>query len=258
MTQLRRVLVVDDEAHAREDLTDLLLSTGEVGQVETAENATDALLMLEGRRYDAVFLDIRMPGLDGLQMARILRQFAEPPAVVFVAASDQYGVDAFAVEAVDYLLKPVSSERLLTSLQRVQRLRSHPVEIPLAERQEDEEEVGDDLPFVGVEVAGKTVLIERGEIRYVEAEGDYVRLHTHSDSYLVRRPLASVASQWGPYGFVRIHRSYVVNLRHVAEISPFFNQTLMVRMKDAAGTRLPVSRRQARELRERLRLGGGR
>lgn len=255
MTRLGRVLVVDDEAHAREDLTDLLYATGRVGQVETAENATEALLMLDERPYDAVFLDIRMPGLDGLQMARILRRFADPPAVVFVAASDQHGVEAFAVEAIDYLLKPVSHERLLASIQRIDRLRGEPFKTVDSGDEPDEP---DDLPFVAVEVAGKTVLIERDEVRYVEAEGDYVRFHTYADSYLVRRPLASVASEWAPHGFVRIHRSYVVNLRHVAEISPFFNQTLMVKMKDAAGSRLPVSRRQARELRDRLRLRGGR
>ena len=243
-----RVLVVDDEAHAREDLGDLLSAAPGVALVETADGPNEALVKIKNGDFDAVFLDIRMPGLDGLALAEILHRFSVPPAVVFVSAYDDHAVDAFAVDAVDYLLKPVNADRLDTTLARLRGRGADPA--PAAPH--DDAHDDDALPFVGVEVGGKTVLIERAEIRYAEAEGDYVRLHTHSDRYLVRRSLTSVAEQWGQHGFVRIHRSYVVNLRHVADISPFFNQTLVVRVKDADGTRLPVSRRRARELRDLL------
>lgn len=245
------VLVVDDESHAREDLGDLLSTYPQIGAVDTASDATEALVRLKERRYDAVFLDIRMPGLDGIELAQVLGRFADPPAVVFVSAHNEHAVDAFELNAIDYLMKPVSQERLGTTIGR---LGTRAGQGPQAEESEPPHD--DELPFVGVELAGKTVLIERSEIRFAEAEGDYVRLHTRSNGYLIRRSLTSLADRWAPHGFVRIHRSYVVNLRHVVEISPFFNQTLTVRVDDADGSRLPVSRRRARELRDRLGMGG--
>jgi DNA-binding LytR/AlgR family response regulator len=196
-----------------------------------------------------------MPGLDGLQLASVLRRFAEPPPVVFVSAYEDHAVDAFSLEATDYLLKPVSSDRLALTLDRIEGVTTNPPPEEVTTASGDEEE---QLPFVGVEVGDRTVLIERAEIRYVEAEGDYVRLHTAADSYLVRRSLSSIAESWERFGFVRIHRSYVVNLRHVDQIESYFNQTLVIRVRDRDHTRLPVSRRRARVLRERLELGTSR
>lgn len=249
-----RVLVVDDEQHARDDLAYLLEAAGAVEEIETAANATEALVMLQEAPADVVFLDIRMPGLDGIQLAKTLGQFTDPPAVVFVSAHEEHAVEAFAIDATDYLLKPVSTERLAATLARLQSRASEQGRdrsgSPNVERTDD-----DGLPFVAVEVAGKTRLIDRGEIRYVESEGDYVRLHTFKDAYLVRRSLSSLAERWASDGFVRVHRSYLVNLRHVIEIQPYFNQTLIVRLNDSGETKIPVSRRRARQLRERLGLG---
>ncbi|MPZ53410.1 MAG: response regulator [Acidimicrobiia bacterium] len=247
---LSSVLVVDDEAHARDDLVDLLKESGRVKWVEVSANAEEALVALQKSKYDAVFLDIRMPGLDGLQLAATIGQFSHPPRIVFVSAYDVHAVSAFEVEAVDYLVKPVGSDRLAACLDRVISRSS--------DRTDNGEKPpsGTDLPFVGVELAGKTTLIERSEIRYVEAQGDYVRLHAQSGSYLVRRPLSWLSERWEDHGFVRVHRSYLVNLRHVSEISPFFNGTLQIRVKDQEGTSLPVSRRRARHLRDRLGITG--
>jgi DNA-binding LytR/AlgR family response regulator len=249
-----RVLVVDDEEHARDDLSHLLEEVGAAEEITTAASATEALVALQQSPIDIVFLDIRMPGLDGIQLAKTLTQFSDPPAIVFVSAHEEHAVEAFAIDAADYLLKPVSKERLSATLQRLrQRTAGRQETTPSTaapERQDDE-----DLPFVAVEVAGKTRLIDRGEIRYVESEGDYVRLHTFKDKYLVRRSLSSLSERWAADGFVRVHRSYLVNLRHVIEIQPYFNQTLIVRLNDSGETKIPVSRRRARQLRERLGLG---
>jgi DNA-binding LytR/AlgR family response regulator len=249
-----KVLIVDDEQHARDDLAFLLESAGVTEKVEVAASASEALIMLQEAPADIVFLDIRMPGLDGFQLARTLGQFSHPPAVVFVSAHEQHAVEAFAIDATDYLLKPVSMERLTATLRRIE---SRVVDKtasdtpPLgSERNED-----DALPFVAVEVAGKIRLIDRGEIRYAETEGDYVRFHTYKDAYLVRRSLTSLAEQWSSEGFVRVHRSFLVNLRHVIEIQPYFNQKLIVRLNDLGETKIPVSRRRAGQLRERLGLG---
>lgn len=253
--RIDNALVVDDEAHARDDLAYLLEASGRVKNVEAAASATDALVRLQESSFDILFLDIRMPGLDGIHFARTLQQFAQPPVIVFVSAHEDHAVEAFDVAAADYILKPVSAERIAKTLDRLeQRIGPPDIGAPPAPAPGPAAETSEELPFVAVEVAGKTLLIDRGEIRYVEAEGDYVRLHTRDDAYLIRASMSSIAARWASEGFVRVHRSYLINLRHVADISPSFNQTLIVRIKDAAGTRVPVSRRRARELRDRLGL----
>jgi DNA-binding LytR/AlgR family response regulator len=240
-------LVVDDEEHARAELKYLLGAHGTA--VIEAGSASAALDILRTTDVEVVFLDIRMPGLDGLQLAEILSKFSDPPKVVFVTAHEEHAVEAFNLDAADYLVKPVTEERLTRTLQR---LASGPVGSSPAQTDVPAEE----LPFVAVEVDDKMILIDRTEIRYIQARGDYVRLHTFDQRYLVRRSLGSIAKAWDQHGFVRVHRSYIVNLRHVIDISPHFNNTLVVRVKDAAKTVVPVSRRQASALRERLGLAG--
>jgi DNA-binding LytR/AlgR family response regulator len=249
-----KVLIVDDEQHARDELAYLLESAGTIDKVEVASSAAEALVMLQEAPADIVFLDIRMPDLDGIQLARTLGQFSNPPAVVFVSAHEQHAVEAFAIDATDYLLKPVSMERLAATLRRIESRAVGNVDraAPQEGAERDEE---DAFPFVAVEVAGKIRLIDRGEIRYVESEGDYVRFHTYKDAYLVRKSLSSLAEQWSSEGFVRVHRSFLVNLRHVIEIQPYFNSQLIVRLNDVGETKVPVSRRRAGQLRERLGLG---
>jgi DNA-binding LytR/AlgR family response regulator len=250
------VLVVEDEEHARAELS-YLLQQAEVMVIEAA-SATEALDVLAGIQVSAVFLDIQMPGLDGLQLAQVLQKFSDPPPVVFVTAHEAHAVDAFDLDAVDYLVKPVTPERLTRTLAR---LRSTGAGTAGGGTGASDGAVGtakgpDELPFVAVEVGDRVMLIERAEIRYVEARGDYVRLYTFDRHYLIRRPLSSVARSWDRHGFVRVHRSYVINLRHVVDISPGFNQSLAVRIADGERTVVPVSRRQAMVLRERLGVGG--
>ena len=251
---MTKVLIVDDEQHARDELAYLLESAGTIDKVDVACSASEALVMLQEAPADIVFLDIRMPDLDGIQLARTLGQFSRPPAVVFVSAHEQHAVEAFAIDATDYLLKPVSMERLAATLRRIESRAIGKVDraAPPEGAERDEEAA---FPFVAVEVAGKIRLIDRGEIRYVEAEGDYVRFHTYKDAYLVRKSLSSLAEQWSSEGFVRVHRSFLVNLRHVIEIQPYFNHQLIVRLNDVGETKVPVSRRRAGQLRERLGLG---
>jgi DNA-binding LytR/AlgR family response regulator len=243
-------LVVDDEEHARAELAYLL---GQVGvAVLEAPSATAALDILGDHSVDAVFLDIHMPGLDGLALAQVIRRFSEPPLVVFVTAHEEHAVDAFDLEAVDYLVKPVTGDRLGRAVERLAAARAG------AERESvSEPDPLHELPFVAVEVGDRVILIERSEIRYVEARGDYVRLHTYDQHYLIRRSLSSLADSWDRHGFIRVHRSYVVNLRHVIDISPGFNHSLAVRVDDSERTVVPVSRRQASVLRERLGVSGG-
>ena len=241
MTPLR-ILAVDDEPPALDDLCYLLRDDDRVGRVLAADGSDAALRLLEAEAIDAVFLDIRMPGLDGLDLVRVLSRFAHPPAVVFVTAYEDFAVDAFALKACDYLLKPLGAERLAEAVRRVAALLDDPaVPQPAAAADSGPERIPVDL-------GGITRFVSRDEVAYAEAQGDYVRLHTAGHAPLVRVPLAVLAERWEPHGFLRIHRSFLVSLRHVEELrSDAGHWTVRV-----AGSELPVSRRHTRQLRDVL------
>jgi DNA-binding LytR/AlgR family response regulator len=234
-----RALAVDDEAPQLDELVYLLRSDGRVGTVAAASDATEALRVLRDGTTDVVFLDIRMPGLDGLELARVLRRFTRPPSIVFVTAHDDRAVDAFELGAVDYLLKPLREERLAESLRRVAAARA--AGVPPGPPDPDDE-------VIPVELAGTTRLLPRSQVRWVEAQGDYARLHTADGSHLIRAALTVLADRWADAGFVRIHRSYLVAVRRITELRLTGSGYVVV----VDGRELPVSRRHARELKERL------
>jgi len=272
------VLAVDDEQPALEELAFLLNEDPRVAEVLKASDATEALRQLSARStrehthatmsaaraagqplptssparladrtdIDVVFLDIRMPGLDGLELARVFSSMLQPPEVVFVTAHDDRAVDAYEVGAKDYLLKPLREERLAAALDRIisNRATAAPAEAPAPERDEDE--------VIPVELAGTTKLVPRSAVRYVEAQGDYARLHTTDGSHLVRIPLSVLEDRWRDAGFVRIHRSFLVALPLVTELR-LSGSGYVVRVGSGPDTaELPVSRRHTRELKDRL------
>ncbi|MFF6959899.1 response regulator [Streptomyces sp. NPDC008317] len=235
-----QVLAVDDEPPALEDLTYLLRGDRRVGRVLSAGSSDEALRLLEDESVEAVFLDIRMPGLDGLDLVRVLGRFARPPAVVFVTAYEDFAVDAFALKACDYLLKPVGRERLAEAVRRVAAVIEGNAPGAAPAGRSDER--------IPVDLGGVTRFIRREDVAYVEAQGDYVRLHAGGHAPLVRIALAVLEERWAQHGFVRIHRGYLVSLRHVEELrSDAGHWTVRV-----AGGELPVSRRHSRELRDLL------
>lgn len=230
-----RVLVVDDEQPALDELTFLLGSDDRIGEVIACRSATEGLRTLRDSAVDCVFLDIQMPGLSGLELAEVLGHFKEPPPVVFVTAHERHAVDAFDLDAVDYLLKPVSASRLAEAVRRIV-------------QDSDRVRPGEDTQ-IPVERGGVTRFIDRGDITHVEAQGDYARLHTKSgDNYLVRIPLSTLEEEWRPAGFWRIHRSLLVSLGHVDEVRTEAGRT-SVRI---GPVELPVARRHSRELRDVL------
>lgn len=228
-----RVLVVDDERPALDELAYLLAQDERIGEVLTCDSATDGLVRLQAEEVDAVFLDIQMPGLSGIELAQVLTRFRTPPAIVFVTAHEEHAVDAFAVRAVDYVLKPVRADRLAEAVRRVVEGGDH-------------QPTGQDLE-VPVERGGVTRFVRRSDISHVEAQGDYARLHTAEGSHLLRVPLTQLETEWASAGFVRIHRSLLVALAHVTELR-MDGGRCSVRLSD--GTELGVSRRQTRELRD--------
>ncbi|HEY5049543.1 MAG TPA: LytTR family DNA-binding domain-containing protein [Acidothermaceae bacterium] len=241
-----RVLVVDDEAPARADLEFLLHEQPAVATVDVAADATEALRRLQADHYDGVFLDIMMPGLDGLELARVLLRFADPPVVVFVTAYDSHAVAAFEARARGYLLKPVSSERLADAVALIADARRP----PQSKAGDGVPPAGNDLSVVPVDSGGRTWMVERADVCWIQANGDYVRLHTvQGGSHLVRLPLGLFEERWADYGFVRIHRSHLVALRHVVEVRTGSAGEAVVRV---AGQDLTVSRRHTAELKHRL------
>lgn len=233
-----RVLVADDEAPAREELAWLLGRDPDVDDVRTAATGAEVLRSLDSHEADALFLDIRMPGLDGLDVARVLARFKAPPKVVFVTAYDEHAVEAFDLRAVDYLLKPVRAERLAEAVRRVREALGTTELQPAP---------GDD-ETIAVELGGVTRFVQRSEVRYAEAHGDYARLHTPDGSHLVRVPLTALEQDWAAAGFVRIHRSHLVALHHIDEMRVESGQWTVRLGEDV----LQVSRRHRRELRDML------
>jgi len=235
-----RVLVVDDERPALDELAYLLAAEPRVTEVVTSSSATDALRILQEGAIDAVFLDIQMPGLTGLELAQVLSRFRVPPPVVFVTAHEKHAVEAFDLRAVDYVLKPVGADRLAEAVRRV---------VGAVNGAAESGSARDDAQ-VAVERGGVTRFINRCDITHVEAQGDYARLHTAAESHLLRSPLTTLEEEWAAAGFVRIHRSLLVSLSHVAEVRMDGGRCSVV--VGSGGVELGVSRRHTRELRELL------
>ncbi|MFI2452601.1 LytR/AlgR family response regulator transcription factor [Streptomyces sp. NPDC019539] len=278
-----RVLAVDDEKPALGELLYLLRSDPRVRSADGATDATEALRRIsraldagpDGEEgIDVVFLDIHMAGLTGLDVARLLAEFARPPLIVFVTAHEGFAVQAFDLKAVDYVLKPVRRERLAEAVRRVSDLTAaargarQPTPATGADPGQGAGGAAPDRtgsaaagPLVTgstapgtapeqipVELGGVTRFVPIDEITYVEAQGDYARLHTAEGSHLVRIPLSTLEERWASRGFVRIHRSHLVALGRIDELRLDGGATT-VRVGTAE---LAVSRRHARQLRDLL------
>lgn len=235
------VLAVDDERPALAELSWLLGRDERIGTVLTAGSAAEALRVLQEHDVDAVFSDIAMPGLSGVELAQVLRRFRTPPSVVFVTAHEEHALEAFDLQVVDYVLKPVRESRLAEAVRRLV-----DAEEPAAPPAPDE--------TIAVDLGGVTRFVRRSEVRYAEAQGDYTRLHTPSARPLVRVPLSRLEEEWADAGFVRIHRSHLVALAHVEELRSDGGRVSVV----VAGEELPVSRRHTRQLRDLLVRRAGR
>jgi two-component system, LytTR family, response regulator LytT len=232
-----RALIVDDEAPARSELRYLLQAHPDVEVVGEAASAAEAIALTRELPYDVVFLDVEMPGASGLETAPRIHERREPPAIVFVTAHAEYALDAFAVEAFDYLLKPVDPDRLSRVVERLHE-RSHENAVPV-----------DKVPVVA---GSGTELLDPDQIHYAHAEGDYSRVHTYDRAYLCTASLGELEERLSGR-FARIHRSYLVNLAKVAAVRRASDR-FRLQLGDAARTELDVSRRQSREVRERLGL----
>jgi two-component system, LytTR family, response regulator len=246
------VLAVDDERPQLEDLARMLRASPRVGEVTTAGSAQEALVLVSRDPFDAVFLDVRMPELDGLELARVFRAFARPPALVFVSAFDTPAATAFELRALDYLLKPVTQERVEEALGRVAAgaTGSAVAGPPAGSTRAPERPAPDVLPVDNIR-GGGTRLLPVAQILYFEAHGDYLRVYAEGGRYILRGRLSDVEQRYETHGFVRVHRRYLANLARAREVTPMLNGTAVLRFD--GGAEIPVARRQVPELRRWLR-----
>ena len=257
-----RVVVVDDEQLARDELCYQLDQLGDVEVVAQAGNGLEALGAVQRADPDLVFLDVQMPGLNGFEVARRLLDRRSAPLLVFVTAFDQHAIEAFEVNAVDYLLKPVESNRLQQAVERVRTRLVHdrpataePVNDQLekivkmmAERQIRREQVA-------IRVGERFMLVQSEEIIYASLADESINIVTGqvtgTSNY---RTLDELQARLDPDVFWRVHRSHLVNINKIKEIVPWFSRNYILRMKDSKGTEIPVSRSQTKRLREYLKL----
>ena len=236
------VLIADDEQPAIDELAFLLGQDPRIGVIHQAASGAEAIRLLTREPVDAAFLDIHMPGLTGFDLARAMQRFERRPALVFVTADEEGALEAFDLAAVDYLLKPVRTERLHRSVTRiVEALKASAAAHAGAAASDAQPEM------IAVTLGGTTRMIRRDEVRYVQAQGDYARLHTEEASYLVRVPMSDLERQWTD-AFVRVHRSYLVAIPHLTRIRLGGDHPRVT----VGAAELHVSRRLLPALRERL------
>lgn len=224
-------MIVDDEELARGYLRELLLKHPEIEVVADCANGFEAVKAVTETRPDLLFLDVQMPKLDGFEVLELIDP-AHLPVVIFVTAFDQYATRAFDAHAVDYLLKPFDAARFERAVERARARLGDRKPLPdLAPAQRER---------IVVKDGSRIHVIPIGKLDYVEAQDDYVALHSEGKSYLKQQPIAAVEAQLDPARFVRIHRSAIVNLERIARVEPYAKDSRIAILTD--GTRLPVSR----------------
>lgn len=250
---LLRVLAVDDEPPALNELQYLLSGMPNVASISAASCPREAMAALQEQTFDVLLLDIEMAEASGLEIAARLQTLRERPAIVFITAYAEHAVQAFELDAVDYVLKPVRRDRLAQALQRVEdRLGTRSDNVPpdTAPNTARERETR-----IAIETGGRTIFLEQASVAVVEAARDYVKLYVHKEnglrSYLLRTTISALESEWSDAGFVRVHRSYLVALRELRELRSDSHGTVLL----AAGMEIPVGRTYLRPLKDRLLRG---
>jgi len=250
-------VVADDEQLARDELCFLLGQLSGVEVVGQAANGVEALDEISRHAPDVAFLDVQMPGLTGFEVARRVMESGTGPSVIFVTAFDQRAIEAFEVNAVDYLLKPVDAARLESAVARARKRRAQ--EEPLAGQLDRLVRMmagqKDRRDQVAVKVNDRFVLIQADDIIHASLVEDSINIVTNQVSGTSNdRTLEELHARLDPEVFWRVHRSHLININRVKEIVPWFSRNYILRMTDAKATEIPVSRSQTRRLRDYLKL----
>jgi two-component system LytT family response regulator len=246
-----RAIIADDEELARLVLKEFAGQEEDIEIVAECSNGFDAVKAVSELKPDLLFLDIQMPKLDGFE---VLELVDGEPAVVFVTAYDQYAMKAFDAAAVDYLLKPFDLARFRAALGKVrQRLPEKPAALPIAELKNAAQAPGQKAERIVVRDGTKVHLIPVNQLDYAEAQDDYVALHSGGKSYLKQQTISSLEESLDKAKFVRVHRSFLINLERVAKIEPYTKDTRLAVLTD--GARIPVSRAGYLRLKEAMDAG---
>ncbi|HEX3549099.1 MAG TPA: LytTR family DNA-binding domain-containing protein [Candidatus Elarobacter sp.] len=241
-----RALIVDDEPLVRSELVYALgRAAGDIDVTEAADGV-EALRALGGDAFDVVFLDVNLPGLDGLELAKIVGKQQSPPQIVFVTAHDQHAVDAFELAAFDYVVKPVSEDRLRRTVERLRAARASAAPSDAA--------AATSPARVALEDGERTRLVKLADMRYVQANGHVVTVRLFDGDLRWKGSLSDAAARLEPNGFLRVHRAYLVNPERVIEVEPFFGGAYLLRVDDKARSEVPVSRNYLPAVRKALGL----
>ena len=269
-----RAVLVDDEQLARDELGFLLGQVGGVEIIGQAGNGVEALTTIDKLQPDVVFLDVQMPGLTGFEVARRMLDTQALPQIIFVTAFDQHAIEAFEVNAVDYLLKPVDPARLEIAVDRARRRISIDRKLDLGEAAPEQAAAGSAVSNaqlekivqlvtkrqsrrerLAIKVGERFLLVQADEIIYASLADESITVvtpqHIGTSNY---RTLDELQARLDPSVFWRVHRSHLVNINKIKEIVPWFSRNYILRMKDEKSTEIPVSRTQTRRLREYLKL----
>jgi two-component system LytT family response regulator len=254
MTAARiRTLIADDEPLARERLRTLLSGEDWIEVVAECQSGTEAIEAIGRLQPDLVFLDIQMPGATGFEVIETVGP-ARMPLVVFVTAFDRYALRAFDVHALDYLLKPFDRDRFQQALGRarvqLERRSNGDLERRLLELVQDLKPASQRLERFVVKSGGRVFFVRAEEIDWIEAAGNYVKLHVGAEAHLFRETMNTLEAQLDPDVFFRIHRSHIVNIERVKELQPWFNGEYVVFLRN--GTRLTLSRGYREKLQDRI------
>jgi two-component system LytT family response regulator len=244
-----RAFVVDDELLAVKRLSRMLRETGRVEVVGGSSDPVDALAALASVSVDALFLDIQMPGMTGFEM---LAMMDPEPMVVFTTAYDQYALQAFEVNSIDYLLKPIEERHLARALDKIERLRASPGPPPDWKALVAQLAVGGYPERIASRLGERIQILELSHVTHFFAHDKLTYAATEAKNYVVDYTVSDLEQKLSPRSFCRIHRSTLVNLAWVKELDAWFGGRVLVRLKDAKATELQVARERVSELKKRL------
>ena len=265
MTAKIKTLIIDDEPLARRNLRLLLEKDPQIEILEECRNGREAVKAINALSPDLIFLDIQMPEMDGFDvLARVGPEHIQ--AIIFVTAFDQYALKAFDVHALDYLLKPYDDERFAHALNRAKsQIEAREIDrlskrlLALLEERDTERkgsrQQANYLTRVMIKVSGRVTLLKVDEIDFIEADGNYAKLHVGRKAHLLREKMHDLEGRLDPAKFVRIHRSVIVNLDRIKEMHPHFNGDYIVVLED--GRKLRLSRTRRENLETRLKMNHG-
>ncbi|WP_432406297.1 LytR/AlgR family response regulator transcription factor [Wukongibacter sp. M2B1] len=240
-----RCIIVDDEYPSREELKYFIKNYSNMDIVKEFDDSLAALKFLEGNKVDLIFLDINMPNLDGMCLGKIVNKFEKKPIIVFITAYKEYAIEAFEIEAVDYILKPYSEERIINTIKRIEK-----------NYRENEEPRGNRSPLserITLWRNDKMKVINIEDICYCEVKERDTIVYTGSEEYIANMSISSFYDKLPEEKFFKSHRGFIINIDKVVEIIPWFNNTYNVKLR-GVDVQIPVSRSKVKAFRRIMRI----